>query len=40
LFLVKEGESFGGRFEVVRLGPDSVLLRDRLDQTTFTLTLK
>jgi hypothetical protein len=40
VFLVKEGESFGGRFEIVRLGPESALLRDRLDQSTFTLALK
>jgi hypothetical protein len=40
LFLAKEGESFGGRFQVVRLGPDSVLLLDLLDQSTFTLALK
>jgi hypothetical protein len=40
VFLVKEGEPFGVRFEVVRLGAESALIRDRLDQTTFTLSLK
>jgi hypothetical protein len=40
LFLVKESETFGGRFEIVRVGADSALVRDGLDRSTFTLTLK
>jgi hypothetical protein len=40
LFLVKEGETFGGRFEVVRIGADSVQMRDQKTDVAFTLVLK
>jgi hypothetical protein len=40
LFLMKEGETFGGRFEVVRISTESALVRDRLELSVFTLTLR
>ena len=40
LFLVKEGEEFGGRFQVVRIGTNAVQVLDRSDGSTFTLALR
>jgi hypothetical protein len=40
LFLVKEGEEFGGRFRVVRIGPDAASVTDRTTGMTVTLALK
>jgi len=40
LFLVKEGEEFGGRFQAVRIGTNAVQVLDRSDGSTFTLALR
>jgi hypothetical protein len=40
LFLVKEGEEFGGRFRVVRIGPDAASVTDTVMGKTGTLALK
>jgi len=39
LFFVKEGERVLGRYEVVRITPDAVLLKDP-DGQTFALALR
>lgn len=40
LFLVKEGEGFGGRFQVVQIGANLVRVLDQKDGTTFSLEVK
>jgi len=40
LFLVKEGEGFGGRFQVVRIGTNAVEVLDQREGSTFSLVLK
>ncbi len=40
LYLVKEGEEFGGRFRVVRISSDAVEVRDLSDGASLTLILR
>jgi len=40
LFLVREGETFAGRYRVLRIDPNAVLLRDETEGTEITLSLR
>jgi limonene-1,2-epoxide hydrolase len=40
LFLVKEGETFAGRFKIIRIGADAIQVLDQADGSSFTLALK
>jgi Tfp pilus assembly protein PilP len=40
VYLVKEGEQIAFRFQVVRIGPDAVELRDLAHDSTFTIALR
>jgi hypothetical protein len=39
LFLVREGEAFGGRYHVARIGADGAEIEDAADNKTFRLVL-